>query len=1067
MAVDLTALNNDYDLLLAFPLIEENIVATAKWFEGINPIGGVSDGVKRWSTSGYVERYQGSTSSFVPLEWSKVVFGNSFGIVDDADIGLTISLDGSNQTLLDAANGLLLRVNGTDVIKAYASGFAGVNTANPAYAWDVTGDINFTGTLYNNGSAVSLVTQTYVDAADTNLQSQITTLGTTDTSLQNQINTLGTTDTSLQTQITTLTSVIAQTSANFRGEWSSATTYQQYDQVLRNGIRYYSQVSSNLNNDPASSPTEWSLFVNVFSGNVGIGTNAPTDKLHVYSNTGLDHILIDGDEGINRALGFASSGSARWNLYTDGSTETGTGNSGSNFRIARYSDTGTYLAYAMQIDRSSGDIEMAGNVGIGTSAPSGKLDVNTGVMSGDVKIGNFDNVNNGTGSNTHLTQGTKLEFIADTNPRYSNHNTNTVAFVKAEYDGSDSSADVRTGNTALTFATHSGFADSGTLSEKMRISSFGNVGIGTSSPSGDLHIESDSTSATQLIMKNTATGGKEYHLNCTADSSSIGGGKFALRDATANAYRMTIDSSGKVGIGTSAPGAKLEIDNGGVGEYLRVGGDDSDNARALKFTSSNSSTNSIGALHTIKANSTAGEIAFDNGNGNIMYLKNDGNVGIGTSSPDALFEVQKDNDIAFDATQDDGQASGTATIRVSNQDGTQNSFSQILFDTAGTHQSIARIAAIRTTNSTNDLAFAVENANTKFEAMRIKGNGKVGIGTSAPDAALTVMTDGDTNSDGIILRSSSAGGRTLRLWATGDTAHIGAGNGTLDLILNHAGGKVGIGTSSPSEKFYVATGEAHVDYASTPPLKGSALRLATNTTHSFICSNQYFGTDGTGGGGNGVRRARNGGCGNIAFDTTSTSTAGDIKFETSPNSTQYALATLTERMRIKQAGDVQISTGNLVIGTAGKGIDFGVASGSVTSQLLDDYEEGTWTPVIADAGTGGNTATGNFVGTYTKVGRKVTATGQCRNINTTGLTSTNDLFIRSLPFINGINMAQYGTVRIEYASFSGYCVFMVYGLTTYAKVIEVLPNAQNDALTPADLTSGTSFINFTVTYETS
>jgi len=38
MAVDIEALSNDLDILTAFPLIEENIVATAKWFEGINPI---------------------------------------------------------------------------------------------------------------------------------------------------------------------------------------------------------------------------------------------------------------------------------------------------------------------------------------------------------------------------------------------------------------------------------------------------------------------------------------------------------------------------------------------------------------------------------------------------------------------------------------------------------------------------------------------------------------------------------------------------------------------------------------------------------------------------------------------------------------------------------------------------------------------------------------------------------------------------------------------------------------------------------------------------------------------
>jgi hypothetical protein len=70
-------------------------------------------------------------------------------------------------------------------------------------------------------------------------------------------------------------------------------------------------------------------------------------------------------------------------------------------------------------------------------------------------------------------------------------------------------------------------------------------------------------------------------------------------------------------------------------------------------------------------------------------------------------------------------------------------------------------------------------------------------------------------------------------------------------------------------------------------------------------------------------------------------------------------------------GDQTIVNGNLVIGTAGNGIDFsadGQAAG-VTSELLDDYEEGTWTPVITGGATGITYAA--QVGFYTKVGRSV------------------------------------------------------------------------------------------------
>jgi len=46
--------------------------------------------------------------------------------------------------------------------------------------------------------------------------------------------------------------------------------------------------------------------------------------------------------------------------------------------------------------------------------------------------------------------------------------------------------------------------------------------------------------------------------------------------------------------------------------------------------------------------------------------------------------------------------------------------------------------------------------------------------------------------------------------------------------------------------------------------------------------------------------------------------------------------------------DLTVSTGNVVIGTAGKGIDFSATAGTGTSELLDDYEEGTWSPTFVD-----------------------------------------------------------------------------------------------------------------------
>ena len=76
---------------------------------------------------------------------------------------------------------------------------------------------------------------------------------------------------------------------------------------------------------------------------------------------------------------------------------------------------------------------------------------------------------------------------------------------------------------------------------------------------------------------------------------------------------------------------------------------------------------------------------------------------------------------------------------------------------------------------------------------------------------------------------------------------------------------------------------------------------------------------------------------------------------------------------ISLAGNVTLSTGNLVIGTSGKGIDFSITShpAGMTSELFADYEEGTWTPT--DQSVAALTFT-SVTGLYTKVGRLVTCT---------------------------------------------------------------------------------------------
>jgi len=106
--------------------------------------------------------------------------------------------------------------------------------------------------------------------------------------------------------------------------------------------------------------------------------------------------------------------------------------------------------------------------------------------------------------------------------------------------------------------------------------------------------------------------------------------------------------------------------------------------------------------------------------------------------------------------------------------------------------------------------------------------------------------------------------------------------------------------------------------------------------------------------------------------------------------------------------DVTLSTGNLVIGTAGKGIDFSADSSAagMTSELLDDYEEGTWTPVrngfTENIGGGSITNTG----AYTKIGRTVFVTARiaCAGGATLAASSGAGSFLSGCPFSTSTNV---------------------------------------------------------------
>ena len=117
-------------------------------------------------------------------------------------------------------------------------------------------------------------------------------------------------------------------------------------------------------------------------------------------------------------------------------------------------------------------------------------------------------------------------------------------------------------------------------------------------------------------------------------------------------------------------------------------------------------------------------------------------------------------------------------------------------------------------------------------------------------------------------------------------------------------------------------------------------------------------------------------------------------------------------IRMKINNDVTVSTGNLVIGTSGKGIDFSATSDSngMSSEVLDDYETGTWTPVFKYFNgstfvnaTFSNTPATTNAGIYTKIGNMVHITYYSENFVISGAGVGQVAGIDGLPYthVNG------------------------------------------------------------------
>ena len=157
--------------------------------------------------------------------------------------------------------------------------------------------------------------------------------------------------------------------------------------------------------------------------------------------------------------------------------------------------------------------------------------------------------------------------------------------------------------------------------------------------------------------------------------------------------------------------------------------------------------------------------------------------------------------------------------------------------------------------------------------------------------------------------------------------------------------------------------------------------------------------------------------------------AAEMKFYVNGGTGCNGLENGNHILRLKQNKDVEIPDGNLIIGTSGHGIDFSSsahASGQ-QSELLDDYERGSWTPQFWNDRTGGTQLSNpsNTQAKYVKVGRIVYLHLGVHGLTKNWAGSNTQIFIRGLPYRsyfnhNGhcIRCGYFGPTGVTYSTFA-------------------------------------------------